>query len=232
MRIHAILSAFIAVSVSGCAPSLVDSWVPPVVEREPVPTRDGYVQPIAPERSLTTVDPLVPTVDPLVEPAVVPVSAPVDPYTLQYNPDAVITLRGPITGFRRIPLADEQTGLFVRVLASGGQSWVYLGPEAWLLQRVEPLTMTQTIAVTGSMGADDRQSVLIARQVSTRAVRVTLRDIAGTPYWTFPTESVATRLDRDREAVARREVYLQDRLSRVEREEAVLRQRLREIHDK
>lgn len=225
MRFYATLSAFVALSVGGCAPSLVNSWVPPVVEREPIPTVDSYVQPIAPERSL-------PAVDPLVESAVVPVPAPVDPYTLQYNPDAVITLRGPITGFRRIPLADEQTGLFVRVLAPGGQSWVYLGPEAWLLQRVEPLSMTQTISVTGSLGTNDRQSVLIARQLSTRAVRLTLRDVAGTPYWTFPTESVATRLDRDREAVARREAYLQDRLSRVEREEAILRQRLRDINVK
>lgn len=228
MRFYATLMPLAALLVGGCMPSLVSSWVPPATEQVPVPntvpvpTTENYAQPIVPQRPL-------PIVDPLVEPAVVPVAPPVDPYTLQYNPDTVTTLRGPITGFRRIPLADEQTGLLVRLLASGGQSWVYLGPEAWLLQRLEPLSITQTISVTGSRGTTaDRQSVLIARQLSTSAVRVTLRDVAGTPYWTFPAESIATRLDRDREAAARREAYLQERLARVEREEAVLRQRLRD----
>ena len=161
--------------------------------------------------------------------AVIPIvkSRPADPYTLNYDPDTVVTLRGQILGFRRISLSDDRTGLFVRIHSGGGLPWAYLGPEPWLNDRGLALVMTQEVTVIGSRVNEDGQPLLIAREIATADTRVELRDEWGTPRWTLPLGVDLTEESRELDLKQRREDYLKRILAYHEREADAIRAKLR-----
>jgi hypothetical protein len=154
-------------------------------------------------------------------------SRPIDPYTLDYDPDTVVTLRGQILGFRRIALSDERTGLFARVHSGGGLPWVYLGPEPWLKDRGMALAMTQEVSVIGSRVNEDDQPLIVAREITTGDTQLELRDEWGTPRWALPLGTVSTEEIREQDLKRRREEYLKRVLAYHEREAEAIRAKLR-----
>lgn len=153
---------------------------------------------------------------------------PTDPYTIQYNPSTLITLRGPVLGLRRIALSADRTGLFVRVPSGGELPWAYLGPEDWLIDRGVTPGMTESITVTGSLVTSNGQPMMIAREVSSGGLRVQLRDAWGTPNWMTWTEATASTERRDEQLQERRRGYLREALTRHEQKVAEIREELRE----
>jgi hypothetical protein len=151
---------------------------------------------------------------------------PLDPYTLQYNPTTVITLRGAVLGFRRISLEDDRTGLFVRISGGGDLLWVYLGPEQWLIDHGVRPDMTEQFSVTGSMINTERERLMIAREIAIDGLRVELRDDLGTPNWSPRLEAPPPPKRTQAELNERRREYLERRLLHHEKEAAEIRHAL------
>lgn len=105
---------------------------------------------------------------------------------MRYDPTTEVTIRGPIVGYRRIPLSGDRTGLFLRVSAGGEVSHVYLGPEEWLVLHDIYPDMTKQVLVTGSRAELGEQIVIMARKIVLNGADYHLRNQAGHPYWTEP----------------------------------------------
>jgi hypothetical protein len=126
-----------------------------------------------------------------VEPSAVRVAAglrPHDPFTAEYRPGNVITIRGPVVGFRRIPLTNDRTGLFVRVKVGGEFPEVYLGPEHWLIDNSFPIPeITHVIAAKGSpLRTTDGRSLLIAKDATYSGLNIAIRNDDGSPLYPVP----------------------------------------------
>ena len=125
------------------------------------------------------------------EPSAVRVAAglrPGDPYTAEYNPSTVITIRGPVVGMRRIPLAGDRTGLFVEVKNGGEITEVYLGPESWLNDHLFAPEITGMMTATGAQLRTNNGRMIIAREAGLRGVTLQIRDQDGTPLFPVPVE--------------------------------------------
>ena len=156
--------------------------LPPSANR-PVPLRGA---PLAPGEAPPTAPVVINT--PTVAPGVVQ-ARPVDPYTADYKPGSVVTIRGPVVGFKRIPLSHDRTGLFARVSVGGEFPDVYLGPESWLVDHHFLPEITSIISATGSMvSTADGPQMLIAREAALGDARVAIRDEDGTPLYPVPVD--------------------------------------------
>ena len=125
---------------------------------------------------------------PIITPEVVK-ARPNDPYTADYRPASVVTIRGPVVGFKRIALSHDRTGLFARVNVGGEFPDIYLGPEEWLIDHHFLPEITSTISATGSMVATaNGPHMLIAREATMGDVRVPIRDEEGTPLYPVPVD--------------------------------------------
>lgn len=111
---------------------------------------------------------------------------PADPYTDLYDRNTVMTFRGPVLGLRRIPLANDKTGLFIEVKQGGEIPPVYLGPQDWLFDHQITPAITNEVVVTGSVVQADGAQMMIAREITLRDVHLELRDEAGQPRWPIP----------------------------------------------
>lgn len=179
---------------------LVSNDVSPALPREITPS--PFVQPVLQDR-------------------------PLDPYTMQYNPTTVITLRGGVLGFRRISLEDDRTGLYVRISGGGDLLWVYLGPEQWLIDHGVRPDMTEQFTVTGSMITTEGERLMVAREITIDGLKVELRDELGTPNWSPRLEPPPPPKRTQAEVKERRREYLEKLLSRHEQQAAEIRQALR-----
>lgn len=114
---------------------------------------------------------------------------PVDPYTADYKPGSVVTIRGPVVGFKRIALSHDRTGLFARVSVGGEFPDVYLGPEPWLIDHNFLPEITSVISATGSMvSTANGPPMLIARDATMGDTRVAIREEDGTPLYPVPVD--------------------------------------------
>jgi hypothetical protein len=114
---------------------------------------------------------------------------PIDPYTADYNPGSVMTIRGPVVGFKRIALSHDRTGLFARVSVGGEFPDVYLGPESWLVEHNFLPEITSMISATGSMvSTASGPQLLIAREATMGDVHVAIREENGTPLYPVPAD--------------------------------------------
>ena len=156
--------------------------LPPGANR-PVPLRGAPALPgEAPATAPVVVE------KPITTPEVISVR-PNDPYTADYRPASVMTIRGPVVGFKRIPLSHDRTGLFVRLSVGGEFPDVYLGPEPWLIDHHFLPEVTSMITATGSMvSTANGPHMLIAREASMGDVRVAIRDESGAPLYPVPVD--------------------------------------------
>lgn len=146
---------------------------PPVLRGRPAP-------PVAVE---------APGSGPVVVAATGPTTRPVDPYTADYNPASVITIRGPVVGFRRIALSHDRTGLFTEVHVGGEIIETYLGPEGWLANQGFVPEIANRVAITGSRVATERGNVLIiARDAVLGDSKLAIRNADGQPNFPLPVD--------------------------------------------
>lgn len=153
--------------------------VPAIVNKPPVITRGS-----------ASVGPDVVANGPIVVAATGPSTRPIDPYTIDYRPSSVVTMRGPIVGFRRMSLSHDRTGLFAKIQVGGEFPEAYLGPEAWLIDQGLALEIANPIEVTGSRVETVNGSILIiARDAAWRNTAVAIRNAQGAPLFPIPTDA-------------------------------------------
>lgn len=157
--------------------------VPAIVNKPPVISRGTA-------STGTSTGPHVDASGPVVVAATGPATRPIDPYTSDYRPSSVVTMRGPIVGFRRMPLSHDRTGLFAKIQVGGEFPEAYLGPEAWLIDQGLAPEIANPIEVTGSrVETVNGTTLIIARDATWRNTAIAIRNAQGAPLYPIPADA-------------------------------------------
>lgn len=100
-----------------------------------------------------------------------------------YNPEAVVTVEGPLLGIKRFPFEQDQDYVYLTMNLLGEIPNVILGPQQLFDDAGLTLELTEPIQVTGAITRWRGRFSILANEITAGGTTVVFRNETGKPTW-------------------------------------------------